>query len=131
MARVLLIDGDVQVRGCARRVLEEAGHAVDEAADGAGGVAASLGRAPDVVVCDLGGPGVGEVDAVEEVRRLNPRVGVVAVSDGRGVGPWMAARLLGAGRLLHKPFGAGELCAAVEGALAGHGHSLPASPAAG
>lgn len=52
-ATVLVVDDDARVRALLRQELEEAGHAVMEAADGRSALDAVRGRRPDLVVLDV------------------------------------------------------------------------------
>ncbi|HEX2894752.1 MAG TPA: response regulator transcription factor [Marmoricola sp.] len=67
MARVLVVDDDVTVREVVVSYLRAAGHAVVEAADGAGGLRAMRADPADLVVLDLMMPGL---DGLEVCRRL-------------------------------------------------------------
>jgi CheY-like chemotaxis protein len=70
--RVLLVEDNVDVREMMRTALELAGHEVHEAGDGPSGLEAGLRLRPDVVVVDIGLPGV---DGYEVARRLRAAPG--------------------------------------------------------
>jgi two-component system cell cycle response regulator len=53
MARILVIEDNPANLELVRYLLEHAGHRVDAAVDGVGGVAAVAAAPPDLVVCDL------------------------------------------------------------------------------
>lgn len=63
----LVVDDSRVVRKVARRILEELGFGVAEAADGAEGLAWCRGAMPDVVLLDWQMPGI---DGLEFLRRL-------------------------------------------------------------
>ena len=67
--RVLIVDDDAGIRGLVRAVLNRDGYEVDEAADGAEGLAA-IGRSSyDAVILDLMMPGVNGFQVVTELEQ--------------------------------------------------------------
>lgn len=64
---VLLVEDNVDACNTLKCLLAMEGHAVTAAYDGAAGLAAALGERFDVIVCDIGLPGL---DGYEVVRRL-------------------------------------------------------------
>ncbi|WP_448207108.1 response regulator [Azospirillum sp. sgz302134] len=128
MARILVIDDVPSVTALLRMTLENRGHAVVEAQDGASGLA-EVAKAPfDLVVVDMMMPGM---DGMELVRRLRADGGalagggpaVIAMSGGSDDFPaaysLKLSEMHGADRLLFKPFDTDELLAAVDDLLAG------------
>src|SRR5437660_12178686 len=67
MARILVIDDDVQVRGAVRRILERAGHTVEDVGNGDAGLRAHRERPADLIITDIFMP---ERDGIETVREL-------------------------------------------------------------
>jgi CheY-like chemotaxis protein len=121
-ARVLVIDDEVWVRDVARASLEEEGYHVREAAGGAEGLRALRAGPADAVVCDLFMPGMDGLEVLRALRRDFPAVPVVVMSGAAFEGTLdllRAAGLLGAARILNKPFRPAELAAAVGEALRG------------
>jgi CheY-like chemotaxis protein len=120
MARIVVIDDDEQIRETVRRVLESRGHSVEDADQGAGGIAYVAQRAPDLVITDIFMPGQDGIEVLLELRKAFPRLKVIAMSggDARGLLNLLEdAELLGADRTLPKPFTPGELIAAVNDVL--------------
>ncbi|MGH7388073.1 MAG: ATP-binding protein [Candidatus Rokuibacteriota bacterium] len=80
-AAVLLVEDNADARQTLRALLEHEGHRVDEAADGASGLASAEANRPDIVLIDIGLPGM---DGYEVARRIRSRRGaepiLVAVS---------------------------------------------------
>ena len=72
---ILVVDDDPAIRGALRRALEGAGHAVQEAADAAEGLARLDPRATDVVLLAINMPGLDGLDALERFRE-QARVGL-------------------------------------------------------
>jgi PAS domain S-box-containing protein len=65
--RMLVIEDDADVASAMRAVLEMAGHEVTVAADGPEGIAAARAVKPEIVLCDIGLPGM---DGYEVARRI-------------------------------------------------------------
>jgi len=81
MATVVLADDHALVRVGLRRVLESAGHQVlDEVSDGLSVVPTVEREHPDVLLLDLGLPGLHGLDVLREVTRRVPSTKVLVVS---------------------------------------------------
>ena len=84
---VLIVDDHPSFRSVARMLLETEGYdVVGEAPDGEAALALAEQLRPDVVLLDLGLPGI---DGFEVARRLPPGPAIVLVSsrDARDIGP--------------------------------------------
>ncbi|HEX9050681.1 MAG TPA: response regulator, partial [Anaeromyxobacter sp.] len=126
--RVLVVEDNADAASTLREALELLGHAVDVAADGDAGVAAAERLAPDVVICDIGLPGI---DGYEVARRLSarePRPLLVAVT-GYAL-PDDRRRAFEAGFVHHlaKPIRIEDLERVIGAAARGEGRP-PAAPA--
>ena len=67
--RVLMIEDYADARDSLRSLLELSGHEVREAADGPTGVELALRLQPDVVLIDIGLPGLDGYDVARRIRR--------------------------------------------------------------
>ena len=120
MTRILVVDDDADVRAAARAILEDAGHEVVEAVDGAAGLRAYRDASFDLVLCDLFMPDVDGIELIRTLRRGSPNVKVIAMSGGAFDGTLDLLDLapyLGAAEVLPKPFSLDELVRAVERVL--------------
>jgi ribonuclease P protein subunit RPR2 len=119
-----LVDDDTKFRTLLRTTFEAVDVEVDEAADAAEAEARAAGQRPDVIVLDVGLPGV---DGIELCRRFKNRRATedirVVLLTGREDVEGEAARA-GADALLLKPFRPLELLTVVERLAAGQ----PAMP---
>ena len=78
--RVLLVEDDDDNRELMGEVLEAAGFAVTSAASGAQGLRALAESTVDVVVTDVGMPGMGGLEMARSAKELSPRVPVIVVT---------------------------------------------------
>ena len=98
---------------------------IGEAGSGEAAVTVVAELQPDVVVVDLVMPGLGGTEAIRQLRRDDPRLGIVALSsfsDGDRVREVIAA---GANGYLVKSVDADSLAHAVRSAASGHGAFSP------
>jgi DNA-binding response OmpR family regulator len=115
--RLLVVDDDRALRHALSTLLEEAGHLVVQAGDGAEALAAIGAQPVDLMLLDLGLPGMSGLDVLGRVRGLAspPRVVVVTADDTPGT-------LLEAIRgqvdgYLTKPFAPGGIVEVIEDVL--------------
>ncbi|HKC90789.1 MAG TPA: response regulator, partial [Candidatus Limnocylindria bacterium] len=71
-ARVLVVEDDEATRGALRALLDDAGYACDGVEDGEQAVAAMRGARFDLVLLDLGLPGISGAEVHRRLRR-DPR----------------------------------------------------------
>ncbi len=116
MARVLLIEDDVHIRGALSRVLAERGHDVESEGAGLPGLQRALEEPVDVVVLDLGLPDVDGTEVLKMIRAVRdvPVIVGTARDDEAEI-----VRLLDAGAddYLTKPFSADQLEARIRAVL--------------
>ncbi|HEY0169483.1 MAG TPA: response regulator [Pyrinomonadaceae bacterium] len=72
MQTILIADDNEDLRGMLRQLLESHGYRVLEAADGSEAAEAAVRERPDLVIMDLGMPGMDGLSAVAEIRRHVP-----------------------------------------------------------
>jgi CheY-like chemotaxis protein len=121
MASIVVIDDDPQVRAFIRRVLEENGHEVREAVNGADGIRVHRLRQADLILCDIFMP---EKEGLETIRQLvseSPGLKVVAMSGGNKYAGGQTflemAKEFGAAGALPKPLDRGTLIGTVRAVL--------------
>jgi diguanylate cyclase (GGDEF)-like protein len=118
-ARVLVVEDDEATRGALRALLDDAGYDCDEAADGERAVAAMHDALFDLVVLDLGLPGMSGADVHRHLRqdprtRFLPIVFLTAHTDRQ---VRLAELEAGAEHFITKPYDAEELLARVGAAV--------------
>jgi signal transduction histidine kinase/ActR/RegA family two-component response regulator len=115
-ARILIVEDDDFVRESMVSSLEALGHQVTQAADGAAGLCALEGAAPELLITDYLMPGITGAELMERARALYPQLPMIIAT---GYADMKAIeQALGDGLLLRKPFQLAELALSVERALA-------------
>ena len=116
MARILLIDDDDAVRGMLSYALDHYGHTVTEACNGREGLELLARSEIDLVLTDIVMPEMEGLAVLMELRKKQPPVKIIAMSGGarEGAGDYLhVAKLMGAGKVLGKPFSTEVLLAAI------------------
>lgn len=116
LGRVLVIDDEPQIHRFLKPALEAAGYAVERAETGAEGLRLAAGRAPDVVLLDLGLPDIDGQAVLRKLREFSV-VPVIVLSARDREQEKIGALDLGADDYVEKPFGVGELLARIRTAL--------------
>jgi DNA-binding response OmpR family regulator len=116
MQRVLIVEDDMQIARNLRDYLEVAGFEVTAVGDGSVALASARGDRPDLVVLDLGLPGVDGLDVARELRRSSS-VPIVMLTARGEESDRVVGLELGADDYLVKPFSPKELVARVRAVL--------------
>jgi len=113
---VLVVEDDDGNRLLVRRLLEEDGHTVVESSDGPGALRALHGAPVDVVVLDLGLPGIDGLQVLAEIRRASG-VPVLLLTARREEAERVRGLDAGADDYMVKPYSVKELAARVRALL--------------
>jgi two-component system, OmpR family, response regulator len=116
---VLLVEDDEDNRELMAEVLVDAGYEVGCAADGTAGLRLLAERQVDVVLTDVGMPGVGGLELARAARRLAPSAPVIVVTGYADRDDITLARGREVDEILVKPVDPDALVAAVSRVLAG------------
>ena len=116
MSTVLIVDDEPRIVQLARDYLEHAGFGVIVASDGPSGLAAARTRQPDLIVLDLGLPGLDGLDVARTLRRDSDVPIVVLTARGEESDKLVGLEL-GADDYVTKPFSPKELVARVRAVL--------------
>ena len=116
MSRVLVVDDEPQILRALGINLCARGYEVDLAPDGERALDVAARHHPDVVVLDLGLPGIDGVDVIRGLRGWS-QVPIVVLSVRDAEGDKVAALDAGADDYVTKPFGMDELLARLRAAL--------------
>jgi len=77
---ILVIEDNADARESLRMLLEIAGHAVSEAANGAAGVEYALTQEPSVALVDIGLPDIDGYEVARRIRSAKPRIRLIALT---------------------------------------------------
>jgi two-component system KDP operon response regulator KdpE len=116
MNRVLVVDDEPQIRRALSINLQARGYEVEVAPDGESALEVAARKHPDVVVLDLGLPGMDGVEVIRGIRGWS-QIPIVVLSVRDAEGDKVAALDAGADDYVTKPFGMDELLARLRAAL--------------
>ena len=116
MTRVLVVDDEPQIRKALGTNLKARGYDVDLAATGEDALRLAAERHPDVVILDLGLPGIDGIEVVEGLRGWT-EVPIIILSVREAEADKVAALDAGADDYVTKPFGMDELLARLRAAV--------------
>jgi DNA-binding response OmpR family regulator len=116
MKTILVVDDEPKIATLARDYLEHAGFAVLTAGDGPSALTMIRQRRPDLVVLDLGLPGLDGLDVTRELRR-DSTIPIVMLTARDDELDKLLGLELGADDYLTKPFSPRELVARVRAVL--------------
>ena len=116
--RILVVDDEVNLRAVLKGLLVREGYSVEEAADGASGLAAARAKGFAAVITDLRMPGLDGMELLSSLKSEQPELPVILLTAHGDVSRAVEAMRRGAFDFLTKPFDATELAAVVEKAAA-------------
>jgi DNA-binding response OmpR family regulator len=116
MLRILVVEDEMQIARTLRDYLEVAGFEVTAVGTGESALASARGRRPDLVVLDLGLPGMDGLDVARELRRTSTTPIVMLTARGEESDRIVGLEL-GGDDYLVKPFSPKELVARVRAVL--------------
>jgi DNA-binding response OmpR family regulator len=112
-SRVLIVEDDAAIGRTLETVLSERGYAVTWCPDGPAALAAADRERPDLVLLDLGLPGMDGIEVCRRLRRGSPRVPILILTARDGEMDVVLGLSAGADDYVSKPFRLGELLARV------------------
>jgi CheY-like chemotaxis protein len=113
----MVVEDDSAVKELLREILERAGHEVTAAGNGKEAMALYKKSPADLIITNILMPEKEGLETIQELRRENPDIKIIAISGGGQIGPadyLEVARRFGATRTFSKPFDRKELLRAVE-----------------
>ena len=115
--RVLVVDDEPPIRRFLRTTLSAQGYDIAEAEDGATALEEVRRRPPDLLVLDLGLPGIGGLEVIRRLRGDGVAAPIIVLSSRADEAGKVEALDLGADDYVTKPFGMDELLARIRAAL--------------
>src|SRR2546430_2575799 len=128
MGTILVVDDESKIVQLARDYLEHSGFKVVAAADGNSALAAARSEKPDLIVLDLGLPGLNGLDVARVLRR-DSRVPIIMLTARADESDKLVGLELGADDYITKPFSPKELVARVRAVLRRSEDALTAATA--
>ncbi len=116
MNKIVVVEDDRQIRRFVKTVLEAEGYLVFESDNGKSGLHEAASRKPDLLILDLGLPGMDGMELIARVREWS-EVPIIVLSARNEESGKIDALDAGADDYLTKPFGTGELLARIRAAL--------------
>ena len=120
MSHILVIDDDIDLRVIMQEALQAEGYEVSVAADGAQGIALQREQPASLLITDIFMPNKEGIETIRDFRKEFPNVPIIAMSGGgrlKPEGSLSAAKALGAGVILRKPFKMSDLLRSVAAVL--------------
>lgn len=115
--RVLVVDDEPPIRRFLRTSLSAQGYDITEAEDGAKALEEVRRRSPDVLVLDLGLPGIDGLEVIRRLRGSGASLPIIVLSSRVDEAGKVEALDLGADDYVTKPFGVDELLARIRAAM--------------
>ncbi len=119
MAKMLIVDDSNLSRRISRRILEEAGHEVVEAADGIAAIEQYFLEKPALVLLDVTMRGMSGIEVLKKLRELDPQARVVIATADIQSSTRALTDAGGAVGFITKPLSDAGVLAAVDSALRG------------
>ncbi len=124
-AKILVVDDEAKIVKLVRSYLEQAGFAVVEAADGQTALIQARREQPDLIVLDLGLPGLDGMEVTRTLRRERATPIIILTARIEDTDKIVGLEL-GADDYITKPFNPRELVARVRAVLRRTGSAAPA-----
>lgn len=112
--RILLVEDDEKIASFIRKGMEQAGFAVDHAADGENGLHLALNEPYDACIIDIMLPKRDGLSLIDEIRQQGITTPVIILSAKRSVDDRVKGLQTGSDDYLVKPFAFSELLARVQ-----------------
>jgi len=120
MAKILIIDDDIQIRTMLRKFLEPLGYDVHDAPDGKEGLRIYREKKADLIITDIIMPEKEGIELISELKREFRDAKIIAMSGGGRIGPdsyLKIAEKLGALHTFSKPISKNALLGVVRDIL--------------
>lgn len=117
MAKLLIIDDEKSIRKTLREILEYEKYQVDEASDGAEGIAMIQKEKYDIVLCDIKMPKMDGIEVLDKVMQVSSDTPVVMISGHGNIETAVEAVKKGAFDFIAKPLDLNRLLVTIRNAM--------------
>lgn len=114
---ILIVDDEKDIRAILKKVLVEAGYAVQEAENGEAAIALLASAKFDLILLDLKMPGMDGLETLAEIRRRDKNIPVIIVSGYISFNTLLRSTELGISDYIAKPFEINDLRAKLQKVL--------------
>ncbi len=121
-SKVLIVDDSSLARRTVRAMLEEMGHVVEEASDGAQALERFYLQQPDLVMLDMVMSGMYGLEVLTKIRQLNPEARVIVITADIQDSTKEQVRAAGAAAFINKPINRQKLNQTISAVFEG-GHT--------
>ena len=118
-AKVLIVDDSALARRTLRQVLEEQGHQVEEASDGAQALERYYINKPELVILDMVMNGMYGLEVLTKMLQMNSEARVIVATADIQTSTAEQVRIAGAKAILNKPVNRQQLAATIKLVLEG------------
>lgn len=118
-AKILIVDDSGLARKTVRQLLEELGHTVEEASDGAQALERYVLNRHDLVILDMVMHGMYGLEVLNKFQELNPKLPVIIASADIQKSTRELVKAAGAAAMVNKPLKKDELTEILNQVLAG------------
>ena len=80
MGNILVVDDEIEVVRLLENFLTSKGYKVDTALNGAEALATVKEKKPDIVLLDIMMPGIGGIETLKEIKKIDPRIAVIMIT---------------------------------------------------
>ncbi len=112
--KILIVDDDKAHLSMLETVLKSLGHSIECACDGGDAIKAAQNNPYDLILMDVRMANIGGIEALKEIKRINPAIPVIIMTAYSSVDKAVNAMKLGACDYLTKPLNFDELKIIVE-----------------
>lgn len=117
MAKILVIDDEKSIRNTLKEILEFEKHEVQDAADGAEGLAKIESEKFDVVLCDIKMPKMDGLELLEKAMEIQPETSIIMISGHGHIETAVEAIKKGAFDFISKPLDLNRMLITLRNAL--------------
>ncbi len=117
MPRILIVDDEKSIRKTLREILEYENFKVDEAQDGAEGLAIAQKEKFDIILCDIKMPKLDGMEVLERLIVLTPDTPVVMISGHGNIETAVESVKMGAYDFIQKPLDLNRLLVTIRNAM--------------
>ena len=117
MAKILIIDDEKSIRKTLREILEYEKYHVDEASDGAEGIAMFQKEKYDIVLCDIKMPKMDGIEVLDKIMQLSADTPIVMISGHGNIETAVEAVKKGAFDFIAKPLDLNRLLVTIRNAM--------------